>query len=143
MQDNKQECKMCDGDMCVESCDECCDKCSKNEKFDKYGNITKLYEEISMTLEEVFISKNNQYENSFMKFGRIPMRNEVMRKVARYASLFKEEEDLIQVVGNKSIIIPTMVDLANYAIMIILNELRQIPEEKRAVAVHKICLGIS
>lgn len=96
-----------------------------NKKEDKKDDLSVIdtYEAITEAIKEVFINKNQEYGSIFLKFNRPLMRNEIKRKWERYETLFRDNDNTTEMVGSPDIIVPTMVDLANYAIMTILNEI--------------------
>lgn len=87
------------------------------------NDVYKLYEMIVDSICELFVVKNKQYGNAFMKYGKVGHFIDMLRKWERFQALYDVNGDKIEFKGDSSLVIPTLSDIANYAIMGIIIEI--------------------
>jgi len=102
-------------------------------------NVNEIHGKISHAVHQLFEIKNDQYGNAFMKYGRIGLFIDTLRKYERYKNCFDIDDDSIFLDHeSKDNIIPSLTDLANYAIMGIVVEIKRMIEGKSEEEAQKI-----
>lgn len=101
--------------------------------------VNEIYGKVSHAIYQLFEIKNHQYGNAFMKYGRIGLFIDTLRKYERYKNCFEVDDDSISLDHeSKENIIPSLTDLANYAIMGIVIEIKRMTEGKNEEEAQKI-----
>lgn len=105
------------------------------------------WDKMMIAIRKLYKKKNAQYGDAYKVFGRVSLFQDMKRKWYRLQNFFKEEENSISFdMKNLPLLIPTLVDLANYSIMFAEREAEKLSEEQLGLinlrALQKVLLFV-
>ena len=111
----------------------CCFEESDNimpDKKEKQAKCVKqIFAKVMSMMQNTFSKKNEDYGCAFMERGRASVLIDMTRKFLRLQAQIEEKENSISYVGNEKTLLPTLIDIANYAMIAAIREFSVVPEE--------------